>query len=292
MNGTLNVCVVAEAAGAAAAMIATARQAVHDRVLTTPPPRIATEREKLRLHYPPPICEKLLSRSSFFQPLSAAGPGYQADTMSTARVVLAEPDTPTRMGLRVALARCGFAIVDEAEDAGGAVEATLRERPDLVVLAADLPGDWIAAVRTIATRVSAARIVVLTPREDGQQLVAAVLAGTSGYLRKDVSESRLPCAVEGVLAGEAALPRAYTEHLLEALRGRHARRARIRPDILASITERQWEVLDLLADGTSTADMAHRLGISEVTARRHISSILPKLGVQDREEVVELLRES
>jgi DNA-binding NarL/FixJ family response regulator len=211
--------------------------------------------------------------------------------MAIARVVVAEPDTPTRMGLRVALARCGFETVAEAQDAEEAVEVTLRERPELVVLATDLPGDWVAAIRTIATRLSTARIVVLTPCEQGEQLVAAVLAGASGYLRKDVSESRLPCAVEGVLAGEAAIPRAYTEHLLEALRGRHARRSRVRPDILASITDRQWEVVDLLAEGTSTAEMAHRLGISEVTARRHISSILPKLGVHDREEVVELLRE-
>jgi DNA-binding NarL/FixJ family response regulator len=211
--------------------------------------------------------------------------------MSSARVVLAEPDTPTRMGVRVALTRCGFEIVAEATDADGAVEAALRQEPDLVVLAADLPGDGIAAVRSIAAGLPAVRIVVLTAREDGQELVEAVLAGASGYLRKDMSQSRLPRAVEGVLAGEAAVPRAYTEHVLQALRGRRLRRGRVRADILASVTDRQWEVLDLLAEGTSTAEMAHRLGISQVTARRHISSILPKLGAQDREEVVELMRE-
>jgi DNA-binding NarL/FixJ family response regulator len=195
------------------------------------------------------------------------------------------------MGVRVALTRCGFEIVAEVRDTDEAVEAALREQPDLVVLATDLPGDGIGAVRTIATRLRTARIIVLTPREDGQELVAAVIAGASGYLRKDMSQSRLPRAVEGVMAGEAAVPRAFTEHVLQALRGRQARRGRVRPDILASVTDRQWEVLDLLAEGTSTAEMAHRLGISEVTARRHISSVLPKLGAQDREEVVELLRD-
>jgi DNA-binding NarL/FixJ family response regulator len=211
--------------------------------------------------------------------------------MSSGRVVLAEPDTPTRMGVRVALTRCGFEVVGEAIEADGAVEAALSTAPDLVLLAADLPGDGIAAVGSIASRVPAARIVVLTAREDGQELVAAVVAGASGYLRKDMSQSRLGRAVEGVLAGEAAVPRRYTEHILQALRGRRARHGRARAHILARITDRQWEILDLLAEGSSTAEMANRLGISEVTARRHISAVLPKLGVRDRAEVVELLRE-
>jgi DNA-binding NarL/FixJ family response regulator len=208
-----------------------------------------------------------------------------------ARVVLAEPDTPTRVGVRVALTRSGFKVVAEARDAAGAVEAAIRERPELAVIAVDLPGDGIDATRAIATRLRAIRIVVLTGHQNGRELVAAVLAGASGYLRKDMNQSRLPHAVEGVLAGEAAVPRRYTEHILEVLRGRHARRGRVRPHMLASITDRQWEVLDLLADGTSTAEMARRLGISEVTARRHISSVLRKLGLKDRAEAVELMRE-
>jgi DNA-binding NarL/FixJ family response regulator len=210
---------------------------------------------------------------------------------ASARVLLAEADEPTRMGLRMALARSGFDIVAETGDAGEAVEAALREQPELVIVAVDLPGDGIAAARAIGTRLAKVRIVVLTARQDGAELVAAVLAGASGYLRKDMSQSRLPRAVEGVLAGEAAVPRGFTEHILEALRGRHTRRGRVRPHVLASLTDRQWEVLDLLSEGLSTAEVARRLGISEVTARRHISSVLPKLGVSDRADAVELLRE-
>jgi DNA-binding NarL/FixJ family response regulator len=207
-----------------------------------------------------------------------------------ARVLLAEADTPTRMGLRVALSRPAFEVVAEATERSAAIEAALREHPDVALVAADLPGGGIDATRTIATRTTATRIIVLTAREDGAELVAAVLAGACGYLRKDMSGARLPRAVEGVLAGEAAVPRGYTEHLLEALRGRHRRRGRIPAHMRDSVTDRQWEILNLLAEGTSTGEMARRLGISEVTARRHISAVLPKLGLTSRADAVELMR--
>jgi DNA-binding NarL/FixJ family response regulator len=92
----------------------------------------------------------------------------------------------------------------------------------------------------------------------------------------------LPHVLRGVLAGEAALPRRHTPHVLEALRGRDVRRATVGDRTHRFITDRQWEILDLLVEGRSTAEMARHLGISEVTARRHVSSVLPKLGVTDR----------
>lgn len=207
-----------------------------------------------------------------------------------ARVLLAEADTPTRMGVRLALTRAGFVITAEARDAQSAVEAAERERPDLAVLAADLPGDGLGAAHRIAARLPGTRIVVLTPRQHGDELVAAVLAGASGYLGKDMSQSRLPHALAGVLAGEAALPRRFTGHVLEALRGRDARRATVLTRTRQFVTDRQWEILNLLAEGRSTAEMAGRLGISEITARRHISAVLSKLGLPDRAGAVELMR--
>jgi DNA-binding NarL/FixJ family response regulator len=206
------------------------------------------------------------------------------------RVLLAEADRPTRMGLRLALQGCGFGIAAEVGDAAAAVDAAQRERPDLALVASDLPGGGISAVRAIAAGVPATRIVVLTARQSGDELVAAVLAGASGYLGKDTGRSRLPQALEGVLAGEAAVPRRYTQHILEALRSRDARRALLPGRARDRVTDRQWEVLNLLADGRSTAEIAHRLGISQVTARRHISSLLLKLGIGDRAGAVELMR--
>ena len=206
------------------------------------------------------------------------------------RVLLADADTPTRTGIRLVLRRSGFEIVGEARDATGAIQAACSQRPDAALLATDLPGDGIQAARAIANRLSGTRIVMLTPQQDGEELVAAVLAGASGYLAKDMRQARLPSVLEGVLAGEAALPRRYTDHVLDALRGRERRRARVLGPARHLVTERQWEILQLLADGRSTAEMAQRLGISEITARRHISSVLPKLGLRDRQGAVELMR--
>jgi DNA-binding NarL/FixJ family response regulator len=207
------------------------------------------------------------------------------------RVLVAEADTPTRTGVRLALTRCGFEIAAEARDAVGAVMAAVREQPDLALLAADLPGDGVSAARSIAERLPATQVVVLTAREHGDELIAAVLAGASGYLGKDMSPARLPQALEGILAGEAAIPRRLTRHVLEALRGRDARRARFTAQTRRAITDRQWEILNLLAEGRSTAEMARWLGISEVTARRHISALLPRLGLTDRAGAVELMRD-
>lgn len=207
------------------------------------------------------------------------------------RVLIAEADTPTRKGVRLALMRCGFDIAAEARDAVGAVEAARREQPDLALLAADLPGHGVSAARSIAEELPATQVVVLTPRQRGDELVAAVLAGASGYLGKDLSPSRLPRALDGILAGEAAIPRHLTRHLLEALRGRDPRRARIAARTRRAVTDRQWEILNLLAEGRSTAEMARWLGISEVTARRHISALLPRLGLTDRAGAVEFMRE-
>jgi DNA-binding NarL/FixJ family response regulator len=209
---------------------------------------------------------------------------------AAARVLLAEADTPTRTGVRLALTRRGFQIAAEARDAGEAVGAARRERPDLAVVAADLPGDGIDAARKISVRFPGTKIVVLTDHPDGDELVAAVLAGASGYLGKDISRSRLPLALEGVLSGEAAIPRRHTGHLIETLQGRDARRVRILARARHSVTDRQWEILQLLADGRSTAEIARLLRISEVTARRHISSVLGKLGLTNRASAVELMR--
>jgi DNA-binding NarL/FixJ family response regulator len=106
-----------------------------------------------------------------------------------------------------------------------------------------------------------------------------------------VSPSRLPQTLRGILAGEVAIPRRLTRHVLETLRGRDARRTQIAARARRAITDRQWEILNLLAEELSTAEIAHRLGISEVTARRHISLLLPRLGLTDRAGAVELMRE-
>ena len=208
--------------------------------------------------------------------------------MSAPRILLADADATTRVGLRVALD--AFDVVGEAADADAAVAAAMELEPDAVIVAAALPGGGIDAARRISGRLPAVRLVVLSDRLSGEELLEAVLAGASGYLGRDVSQERLPTALQGVLAGEVALPRSHTQHLLEELRGRSVERDVVEARASAALTDREWEVLRLLADGGSTADIARRLGISAVTVRRHTSSVLGKLGLRDRASAAALLR--
>jgi DNA-binding NarL/FixJ family response regulator len=206
------------------------------------------------------------------------------------RVLVADRDRPTRAGLRRVLGQAGFEIASEATDADAAVDIAVAERPDVALIATDLPGGGLAAARQIAARAARVRLVVLTGRPSGEELVEAVLAGAAGYLGRDVDSERLPAILRGVLAGEVALPRRHSRHLVEALRRRDVRRAELAVRTDAVLTDREWEVLQLLADGVPTGEMSRRLGISAVTARRHISSVIAKLGVADRASAAELLR--
>ena len=198
------------------------------------------------------------------------------------RVLLADADVPTLVGLRAALVADGFEVVAEADVAEAAVAAAARLDPDGAMVAASLPGGGIEAARQIAAANPRMRLVIVSDDPSGEELLEAVLAGASGYLGRDVSQQRLPTALRAVLAGEVALPRRHTQYLLEALRGRDVRRAAVSARAGSPITNREWEVLQLLADGASTAEIAHRLRISAVTVRRHTSSIKRKLGVADR----------
>jgi DNA-binding NarL/FixJ family response regulator len=213
-------------------------------------------------------------------------------TDERSRVLVAERDQPTRAGLRLLLTHEGFDIAGEAIDAREAVDMAIAERPDVVLVAAELPGGGIEAARRIAAEVARARLVVLTSRPSGEELVEAVMAGAVGYLSRNVRVERLPAILQGVLAGEVALPRRHSRHLVEALRRQDARRSQLAVQTDAVLSDREWEVLQLVADGLATGEMSRRLGITEVTTRRHISSVMAKLGVSDRAGAAELLRRS
>jgi DNA-binding NarL/FixJ family response regulator len=209
----------------------------------------------------------------------------------TERVALADGSAPTRAGLRLALERGGLEVCAQAAHAGELLELALRCAPDLVLVAADLPGDALAAVEQLAGVPPRARIVVMTAAESDDELVAAVLAGASGYVGKDISPARLPHIVRAVLRGEAAVPRRRTERLLAEVRIRRRRGGMVAPRVRSALSDREWEVLEQLAEGHGTAEIARRAGISQVTARRHISNLVRKLGVADRAAAVALLGE-
>jgi NarL family two-component system response regulator LiaR len=209
-----------------------------------------------------------------------------------ARILLAESDAPTRAGLRLSLASADFEIVAEAAAHSDAVDAAVAQRPDVALVAVDLPGGGIDTTRRLGELLPGISIIVLSPDPNGEELLAAVLAGATGYLSKDMSLARLTHAIRGVVEGEVALPRRYSRHLLEELRRRHIQRVRVAARANATLTDREWEVLQLLGEDASTAHMADVLNISQVTVRRHVSTLLAKLGVADRDAAGEWVRRS
>jgi DNA-binding NarL/FixJ family response regulator len=206
------------------------------------------------------------------------------------RILVADADEPTRVGLRAALIKGGLDIVGEARDAQEALDLAGQTEPELCVLSSTLPGGVLGLMRTLAGRHPGTRLVLLAERPNAEELLAAVLAGAAGYLGRDISPGRLPSVLRGVLEGEVALPRRYTEHLLEELRGRDAERTLVAARTGVRLTDREWEVLRLLADGRTTAEIAMRLEVSQVTVRRHVSTLLRKLALPDRASAIRMLR--
>jgi DNA-binding NarL/FixJ family response regulator len=203
-------------------------------------------------------------------------------------VLIADDHAAARAGVRTALERGGFVVCAEAADGAGAIEAALRERPDACLLDVHMPGGGIEAAAEIAARLPGTAIAMLTVSADEDDLFAAIQAGAVGYLLKDVDPERLPFALAGVLAGEAAIPRPLVGRIVAELGGRRRRRVPLARGG-AELTPREWEILELLHGGASTADVAARLGVSQVTVRRHVSTVLRKLRVDDRRSAFALL---
>ena len=206
----------------------------------------------------------------------------------TVRVLIADDHPPTRAGVRSALEAGGqFTVVAEAPSAAAAVEAALEHKPEVALLDIHMPGHGITAAREITTALPDTAVVMLTVSRDDTDLFSALRAGARGYLLKDIDPARLPHALEGVLAGEAALPRGLVARLIDEFRTRDDA-ARRREGPLGSLTDREWEVLRRMQQGMSTAEMAAELFVSAVTVRSHVSAILRKLQVSNREDAVRL----
>jgi len=206
------------------------------------------------------------------------------------RVLIADDHPSTRAGVREALEGAGSTIVAEAEDAPSAVTLALQHEPDVCLLDVHMPGGGIAAASEITTKLYGTAVVMLTVSNADTDLFAAIRAGASGYLLKDMDPDRLPSALEGILSGEAAVPRSLVARLVEEFRGSGHRRLSVGARTV-EFTEREWEVLMRLRDGFTTQQMAEQLFLSPVTVRRHLSSAFKKLRVPDRQAALRLLNE-
>jgi NarL family two-component system response regulator LiaR len=195
------------------------------------------------------------------------------------RVLIVDDHAVVRGGLRTFLdLQDEIEVVAEAEDGDGAVSAVERLRPDVVLLDLVMPqGGGLPAIRQIRERSPATRVIVLTSFLDDDKLFPAVRAGAAGYLLKDVQPDELVTAIRKVAAGEALLHPAAAARLMAELAADGERR-----DPRTLLTNREREVLELVARGMPNKLIARELGISEKTVKTHMSNVLAKLGLTDR----------
>jgi DNA-binding NarL/FixJ family response regulator len=199
--------------------------------------------------------------------------------MSAIRVLIADDHAPTRRDVREILEEDGrFQVCAEAADAPAAVAAALETLPDVCLLDIRMPGSGVLAAWEIASRLPSTRIVMLTISEDEDDLFRALRSGASGYLLKDADPARLPDQLARAADGEAPLDPAVAAHVIVAFRGGEPRRRRVLGHVnFERLTSREWEVLDLIRQGQSTAAIAARLAVTPATVRSHHSSALRKL---------------
>ena len=206
-------------------------------------------------------------------------------------VVIGEDEAGIRAGVRRALEARGIRVVAETGTAEEAVAAAIRHEPAVCLLSVGLPGSGINAAEQIKDALPDTKVVMLTGSDRDEDLFAAIRAGADGYLLKTTSAARLPDAIAGVLAEEAAIPRKLVARLLSEYRDQGRSRALCLPDSGKSVelTPREFEVIMRLRDGAATAEIARDLRISEVTVRRHIASVNHKLGAPTRRAALALV---
>ena len=204
------------------------------------------------------------------------------------RVLLVDDQALVRSGFRLILeTRDDLEVVGEAEDGREAVDLARRLKPDVILMDVRMPNvDGVEATRRLAAAGSPARVLILTTFDLDEYVYEAIRAGASGFLLKDVQPAQLVEAVRVVAAGEALLAPTVTRRLLD--RFADSLPSTKPPPELARLTERELEILTLLAEGLSNAELAERLFLSETTVKSHVSSVLRKLELRDRVQAVVL----
>jgi DNA-binding NarL/FixJ family response regulator len=209
------------------------------------------------------------------------------------RVLIADDQALVRGGFRMILeAQKDIQVVGEAGDGREALAQAQELEPDVVLMDIRMPElDGLDATRELVHRGGSARVLVLTTFDLDEYVYEAMKAGASGFLLKDVRPEQLAEAVRVVAAGDSLLAPAITRRLVEEF-VRRPRAGSNRPDQLSELTERELEVLKLLARGLSNAELASTLFVTEATVKTHVAHVLTKLGLRDRVQAVVLAYES
>jgi len=211
-------------------------------------------------------------------------------TETVFRAVLADGDPLARRTVRDALRRGGVTVVAEATNGREAVELTAFYRPDVVVMDTDLPVlDGIEATRLIYERSPSICIVLLDEEAHGVRALRAIRAGAGGFLPRAIDPDVLPRVLRAALDGEGAFSRRLSLELAESYRRAPRAGTGLRP-VRSTLTDREWEVLDLVSAGAGTEEIAQTLVLSTETVRSHLKNLYRKLGVRSRDEAAEAAR--
>ena len=210
--------------------------------------------------------------------------------MSRLRVVIADDQPMMRAGFKAVLEATGnIEVVAEAENGEEAVRAAREHSPDVVLIDIRMPEmDGIEATRRMPTQ----RVLILTTFGLDEYIIDALRAGASGFLLKNAPTQEVIDAVRAVAAGDAVLSPAITRQLLDQVGRRLPAPVSKTPDAVAELTEREREVLRMIAGGATNAEIAEALVVSEATVKSHVSNLLGKLGLRDRVQAVIFAYES
>lgn len=210
------------------------------------------------------------------------------------RILLADDQALVRTGLRTILEKAGgFDVVGEAADGIEAVAQVAALGPDVVLMDVRMPRlDGIGATRQIRTRPDAPRVIVLTTFDLDEYVYAGLRAGASGFLLKDALPEDLISAIRVVATGDAVVAPGATRRLIERFLDSAAEPDPAQTQALSTLTEREREVLTLIARGSNNAEIAGQLHLSDGTVRTHVGRILAKLSLRDRIQAVVLAYET
>jgi DNA-binding NarL/FixJ family response regulator len=211
---------------------------------------------------------------------------------SRVRVLIGDPDVFSQRAVTRVLDQDGrFEVCATARDAAETIAAVVDVVPDICLLELAMPGGGLAAAWEIKARLPEAHVVMFTSRESEDEVLEALEIGVSGYLLKAAVLGWLPNALMDVYRGTFAMPRRLTSRVVRQLRTTEPRR-RAMIGANARLTSREWEVLNLIANGLSTRQAAEKLTLSPTAIRVHIAAVVRKLGVDSRTEAIELFMRS
>jgi two-component system, NarL family, response regulator LiaR len=209
------------------------------------------------------------------------------DDAQPLKTIVADDDPLVRRLIRDTLQMSGVTVIAEASNGREAVELALFYRPDVVVMDYMMPElDGVEATRRIFEADPGIRVVLLTGAADDALGLRGLRAGAAGFLSKDMELGSLPRALRSTIDGEAAISRRLAMHLVQHFRTTPSAGMGLRP-VRSALTDREWEVLDLLSGGASNEDIARLLVLSSETVRSHLKNLYRKLGVGSRQQAVE-----